>query len=287
MPLTFAMSVLNVVEFSLWMALGWVFWSRKLHRRFPAMSNYLKIRVGCAPFLFGSLFLQAWLRGAYFNLFFFICYAEFLASTVAVFFVCVEIFRHALAGFSGLARVGTLVFRWAALISLVVSLATAPYAQPIRAWLPDIALRLMRSAGVIELCLLGFLCLSMHSIQLSIRSMSFGISLGFGILSFDDVMVGTLLSSASTSLNTPLQFLYESLTILALLLWLTYWILPEPEREPVVIPVSSALYRWNEIASALGHTGTKVVVQQTTNTVFLSDVEKVADKVLTRTFGKE
>jgi hypothetical protein len=50
----------------------------------------------------------------------------------------------------------------------------------------------------------------------------------------------------------------------------------------VVMPVNSAIYRWNEIASALGHTGTQVAVQHS-NSFFLTDVEKVVDKVLTRT----
>jgi hypothetical protein len=48
------------------------------------------------------------------------------------------------------------------------------------------------------------------------------------------------------------------------------------------MPVTSTVYRWNEIASALGHTGTQVAVQQPANSFFLTDVEKVVDKVLNR-----
>jgi hypothetical protein len=48
------------------------------------------------------------------------------------------------------------------------------------------------------------------------------------------------------------------------------------------MPASSAIYRWNEIASALGHTGTQVAVPQTANSFFLTDVEKVVEKVLTK-----
>ncbi|MFP5250318.1 MAG: hypothetical protein ACLGP3_10895, partial [Acidobacteriota bacterium] len=51
---------------------------------------------------------------------------------------------------------------------------------------------------------------------------------------------------------------------------------------PIVMPASSAIYRWNEIASALGHTGTQVAVQQPANGFFLTDVEKVVEKVLSR-----
>jgi hypothetical protein len=58
--------------------------------------------------------------------------------------------------------------------------------------------------------------------------------------------------------------------------------LPEPVRKPVVMPVNSTIYRWNEIASALGHTGTQVAVPQPANTFFLTDVENVVEKVLNR-----
>jgi len=50
-----------------------------------------------------------------------------------------------------------------------------------------------------------------------------------------------------------------------------------------VMPVNSTIYRWNEIASALGHTGTQVAVQQPAGSFFLTDVEKVVEKVLSRT----
>jgi hypothetical protein len=56
----------------------------------------------------------------------------------------------------------------------------------------------------------------------------------------------------------------------------------------VVLPINSTIYRWNEIASALGHSGTQVAVQQPANSFFLTDVERVVEKVLNRNLkGKE
>jgi hypothetical protein len=46
--------------------------------------------------------------------------------------------------------------------------------------------------------------------------------------------------------------------------------------------VNSTIYRWNEIASALGHPGTQVAVPQPANSFFLTDVENVVEKVLSR-----
>jgi hypothetical protein len=65
-------------------------------------------------------------------------------------------------------------------------------------------------------------------------------------------------------------------------LWAVYVAVPERARKPIVVPASSTIYRWNEIASALGHKGTKIAVPATANSFFLTDVEKVVDKVLTR-----
>jgi hypothetical protein len=75
---------------------------------------------------------------------------------------------------------------------------------------------------------------------------------------------------------------YESVILLSLGTWVVYCALPEPARKPLMMPVNSTIYRWNEIASALGHTGTQVAVQQPANSFFLTDVENVVEKVLNR-----
>jgi len=65
-------------------------------------------------------------------------------------------------------------------------------------------------------------------------------------------------------------------------LWASYAALPAPAPQPVVMPVNSTIYRWNEIASALGHTGTQVAVQPSGGSFFLTDVESVVEKVINR-----
>jgi hypothetical protein len=88
------------------------------------------------------------------------------------------------------------------------------------------------------------------------------------------------------SLNAPLQFAYQAVMILTIGMWVAYCTLPERARKPVIMPASSTIYRWNEIASALGH-GTKVAVRQPANGFFLTDVERVVEKVLTRNLQGE
>jgi hypothetical protein len=249
------------------------------------MGTYLALHVVCTPFLLGLLYLQAHnVRPVVLFPAYFVCFwAVYIASAITLFFVALEVFRSALSAFSGLMRFGTVIFRWAAVVSIIVSLAAASYAHKGILIIPEMALGLMRSVSVLELCLLAFLCLSMNALRLSVRDIAFGIALGFGMLATNDFVVSSLLSSKNASLNAPLQFVNEILTLLTLSVWVTYFALPEPARQPMVVPANSTIYRWNEIASALGHTGTQVaVVQPAGSSFFLTDVEKVVDKVLTR-----
>jgi hypothetical protein len=271
-----------VTEFSLWCVLAFLFWRKKLSIRFPAMGTYLALRVASTPVLLAVLWVQSqpWGRN-YFAVYFFAYWAVYIASAALLFLICIEVFRSALSSFPGLMRFGIVIFRWAVLASVIVTFSSISFAHRGILVIPDIAFGLMRSVSILELCLLGFLCLSMNALRLSVRDLAFGIALGFGLMSANDLVIASFISLHS-SLTAPVQFLYESLILVALGTWAAYCALPEPVRRPVVMPVSSTIYRWNEIASALGHTGTQVAVQQPANSFFLTDVERVVEKVLNR-----
>ena len=278
-----AMSAMSGAEFLLSAVLGFVFWKKGLHRRFPSMGGYLVLRVISTPVLF--LLLSGYLvasRALCFAIYFYVYYAVYIASAVLLFFICMEIFRSALAGFSGLMRFGIVIFRWAVLASVIVTFSTISFEHRGVMWIPDVAFGLMRSVSILELCLLGFLCLSMNALRLSTRDLAFGISLGFGLMSANDFVQSVTISRYS-SLAAPWQFVYQSVILVALGAWIAYAALLERARQPIVVAASSTIYRWNEIASALGHSGTKVAVQQQpAGSFFLTDVEKVVEKVLTR-----
>jgi hypothetical protein len=283
-----AMLTMSLLECLLTLALGLLFWRKKLHKRFPAMSCYLALKVSSVPVLYlllnGNRLIrtQAWMIA-----YFFVFWAVYIASAMILYFVCVEIFRAALAGLTGLVRIGTIAFRWAAAVSLIVTFGSIPPVHHNILAIPDIALGLMRSVSILELCLLAFLVFSMNALRMPLRDLAFGFSLGLGLSAANDFVL-SLVSSWSTSLTAPIQFVYEGAILLSLGVWITYCALPEKERRPVLIAASSPIYRWNEIASALGHTGTKVAVQQPANSFFLTDVEKVVERVVARNLkGRE
>ena len=286
MPLNFWMSAMSVAEFLLWATLGFLFWKKGLQKRFPALNLYLLLRVGSMPVLLSLLYVQAQPWGhQFYALYFYPYWAVYIASAISLFFVTLEIFRSVLASFSGLMRLGTIVFRWVALVSAVASLGSISYNHPSIALLPDFALALMRSVSILELCLLAFLCLCINALQLSFRDLAFGFGLGFGLISANDLIFSALTSSNS-SLTTPFQFGYQAIILITIGGWIAYCMIPERALKPLVMPASSTIYRWNEIASALGH-GTKVAVRQPANGFFLTDVERVVEKVLTRNLQSE
>jgi len=287
MPSQTAMSLMSGAEFVLWVVLGFLFWTKKLHRRFPAMGWYLALRVGTAPVLLPLLYGQSqhWFHDLCFPIYFYLYWTVYIASAVFLFFVCMEVFRSALSAFPGLMKFGIVIFRWAILASAIVSFSTISFPHRGVLLIPTVACGLMRSVSIVELCLLGFLCLSMNALRLSARDLAFGIALGFGLMSAND-FVQSLLISTYTSLTAPWQFVYESAILVTLGMWVTYCAVPEPARKPLMVPANSTIFRWNEIATALGHTGTQVAVQPAGG-FFLSDVENVVEETLMKSRTSE
>ena len=282
------MSTMSVAEFSLWAVIGFLFWKRKLYRRFPYMGAYLGLRVASMPMLLAALYVQSQPWGhRYYAIYFFAYWAVYISSAVLLLLVCIEVFRSALSALPGLMKIGIVIFRWAILVSVVLTFSSLSFVHHGLAMVPDIAVGLMRSVSVLELCLLAFLCLSMNALRLSIRDIAFGIALGFGLMSTNDFIFAAFIPKA-LSMTASLQIAYEGAILASLAVWVAYCAMPEAVRKPLMMPANSTIYRWNEIASALGHTGTQIAVQQPANSFFLTDVEKVVEKVLTRNLkGRE
>jgi hypothetical protein len=99
-----AMSLMSVAELFLWSLLCFLFWTKDLDRRFPAMAGYLVLRVASMPVLIFLFYGQAghWFHNLCFPIYFYSYWAIYIASAVLLYFVCMEVFRAALSSFSGL-----------------------------------------------------------------------------------------------------------------------------------------------------------------------------------------
>jgi hypothetical protein len=222
----------------------------------------------------------------YTKIYFVVEWINYLVSAVLLFLSCLDVYRQAMAPLPGLVRMGTTVFRWAALASILVTATTLTSISSGPQALVQIGIQMIRCVGTAELCLLVFLMLSMKAIGLSPRSRPFGMALGLGFMAAIDCIQSSI-AGMQLSMSSSTQTIFEAATVFTLGLWIAYSSFPEPERKPITVAVNSAIYKWDQIASALGHKGTQVAVQPAPS-FFLVDVEKVVERAFVRTLkGKE
>jgi hypothetical protein len=287
-PLTFGPGpVLDISELAL-IILSLVFFSRAgLSQRFPAVRNYLAIRLATVCVLLPILYLHHFVAisaRVQYEIYFYASWPSYIACAIAVFFVVQEIFKLVMEPVAGLQRIGLVAFRWVAALALIIATAslTIPF-KSISHNLAPFGMQVLRCISLFELALLAFLAISIHSLGRSFRSRAFGIALGLGVQASID-MILSMLQSYHPGLNSWVNVLSQATSISVLVLWSGYFLASEPvaELNPVTLPVSSSLLRWNDIAMAMGHSNAYVTVGQTSGAFFLRDVEQVVDKVLTK-----
>jgi hypothetical protein len=264
-----------------------MFFRPSLRRHYPWMFSYLCVRAITAvivEFLFYGPLLASPMT--YTKIYFVAYWTSCLASAVLLFLSCLDVYREAMAPLPGLARMGSTVFAWAAIASVVVTATTLTSITPGPGTIAKIGLQLLRCAGATELCLLALLLLSMKAIGLTPRSRPLGMALGLGLMAAIDC--AETIASILQVVPTPVvQSAFEASSILTLVIWIAYSAKPEPARKTVTVPLNSAIYKWDQIASALGHKGAQVAVQPSPS-FFLVDVEKVVERAFVRTLkGKE
>lgn len=266
----------------------WASFSRpSIRKHYPWMFAYLTVRAISAvivEFLFYGPLLASALT--YTKIFYVVYWTSTLASAGLLFMSCLDVYRQAMSPLPGLASMGNTVFTWAAIASGLVTATTftSIVAGPDMA--TKAALQLLRCAGATELCLLTLLLMSMRATGLTLRSRPLGFAVGLGLMAALDC-AESIVTAIGVHATPTVGTIFEACSVLTLSIWIAYSALPEPVRKTVTVPVNSTIYKWDQIASALGHKGTQVAVQPS-QSFFLVDVEKVVERAFTRTLqGKE
>lgn len=262
-----------------------------LWKKFPAMTFYLGFRcltdAGLYLILNENHFISVSARTQTLT-YFYGYWACYLIGAVAIFFALQEVFKAVMEPVPGLQRLGLVIFRWIGVASVVILLGMTalpghkyPGIDVVFAALGD---QLLRCVSILEICLLSYLAFSVHSLGRSFRGRTFGIGLGFG-LEAAGILICSLMYTKPGSIWSAANLVLMVGGTIAPVVWTTYFLLPEPaeEREPVTLPVTSPLLRWNDIASALGQRPAHVSLGATSSAFFLQDVEQVVDKFLTKT----
>jgi hypothetical protein len=282
MSLISGMSFLSTVEPILLGAAFLCVWRGKAYRGFPAFATYLVFRL--AIFVALSLIIQGAHAGVVekhlaYKSYYFVYWLGYLAGAAISFFVIQEVFRHLMAPLPGLRRLGLIAFRWVALTSVFI--ATAISILPVtlnRNLLIAATSGVMRSMSILELCLVAFIVISMQSLQTSPANRGTGVALGLGMIAAEDLF-GSAFAFGHSGMNSIANYCCEVVGILAIGVWIYYFLKPEREAKLAILPASSPLLRWNEVANALGHPPPQVALG-TPSDFFLQDVEKAVDKVL-------
>lgn len=260
-------------------------------RRLPATRNYLYLRVGSAFLLNGMIAIEHLVplsETTQSYMYFYTYWTLYLIGALFIFLVIREVYSVLMEPVPQLRKLGMMVFRWVLAISCIIAAVIAVSAgiTPMHTFAQRLVYTAelgLHSVSVLELCLLAFIALTIHSLGRSFRSPLFGIALGLGIQAASDFFMVALAEWQHAKIWSFANLLLEVSTVVVLLTWTTYFLMPErrEERQVVTVPSPSPLIRWNDVAQALGH-GSPRIAAGASSGFFLQDVERVVDRVLAR-----
>jgi hypothetical protein len=192
-----------------------IFWRRKLHRLFPAFFWFLLAQVTNFAITF-----PLWLTGSRTLYFWFFWLGE-AVNAVLGFKVIHEIFLDVFRPYHTLKDLGTLLFKWAGVVLLLLSLVVAFSNSLDRDPLVHALATLQRSVGVVQLGLILFLLLFSRFLGVSRKQVSFGIALGFGLFAGVDLVLMAL-NSGGFIAQDNLNLINMATWNMAILIWFGY-----------------------------------------------------------------
>jgi len=214
-------------------------WRRKLHREFPYFFNYVVFQV----ISFAVEFPLSLRNGPSY---YWASWSTTALSVVLSFAVLLEIFRDAFRPYEALRDLSSILFRWCALVVLLVAGMWA-----VTTWNPTNSDNVTSAMLVITRCvrmmqcgLVFFMLLFSEYLGISRRNVVFGISIGFGFFAAVNMLVMTALNHHTIISHLALRTINSFAYIIAMLIWLTYTALPMKVRSRVVETAGASL-KWD------------------------------------------
>jgi hypothetical protein len=228
-----------VAELLLAIALIW----RGLNRKFPVFFYFVVFQL----VHFGILF-PIHQYGNY-KLYFYSYWISAVLSLTFGFLVIHEIFLDVFRPYHTLKDLGTVLFKWAALVMMILALVVAvasPAGQP-----PIVVavLTMQRCVRVIQCGLVLFLMIFSKYLAVSWKQHSFGIALGLGIAAGTELAENALYTGGQISEST-LMLANTALYCCAVLVWLAYVAIKPAPRKSASAVVSQ---RWEQSLTDLHH----------------------------------
>jgi hypothetical protein len=238
-------------------------WRRGILREFPLAAVLLGLQVLQASTNVSILYFRKSLHlpvlQAY-HIYFWSNWSSACLQSILRIVIIYSVFRLLMRPLEGLDRIGRIIFRWVAIVSLVVSIGIAlgPHGGGVgdsgaAAVFTRVVPQLQQGMSVLTLCLLLFVCFATKPLGLTYRSRAFGITTGLGVLAMIDLVQAAWLSTnQGRSVYSPM-FLFTTLGMCAAFgIWGTYFAMPEPQRRLILLPTTSPFFFWNRISEVLG-----------------------------------
>ncbi len=221
---------LHFIDYVFWWAtpvlMSWVamaMYRRGLHREFPYFFNYVVLQVLSFAVEFP---LRNWSN------FFWVSWTTTALSMIVSFGVLLEIFKDAFRPYSALRDLSVILFRWCALVVLLVAgmwAITSWHASDIDNFLNAFYL-IGRCVRMMQCALVFFMLLFSEYLGISRRNVLFGISIGFGFYAGVNMLVITALSHSSLVSHLALKRMNSLAYVASMLIWLAYSLLPSTVR---------------------------------------------------------
>ena len=211
---------------------------RGLHRDYPYFFNYTLLQVLSEPILF---VIQ---RHSY-TLYYWGYWSSIALSALVSFAVLQEIFHDAFRPYEALRDLSVILFRWSALVVLLVGVMwaiSAAQATRLDAITSGILLA-QRSVRLMQCGLVFFLLLFSEYLGISRRHLVFGIALGFGIFASVSMLFAAAASHGTFVHASVLRQINSAAYTVAVMIWLGYTALA-PARSRVAV-ASARSKDWN------------------------------------------
>lgn len=219
-----------------------VLWRRGLHKKFPVFFAYLIAHI--------AIFVTIFPLRANYNWYFWLYWLGAAISAVLGFKVIHEIFLDVFRPYQQLKDLGTVIFKWAFLVMLLVSVVVAFSNSFGRYPLVHAVTTLQRSVRLVQFGLILFLLLFSRFLGVSRRQLVFGIALGFGFFAGMELML-LALDSGGFLHEEGFNLFNMAVYNLSIVIWLGYSFARGEARQSAVNPLQTQ--RWEQGLANIQH----------------------------------
>ena len=242
----------RIIYYALWIAhpviqtaIAMVMLRRGLHRKFKFFFAYIVTQV-----LIFSLIFPSYLKHNYWA-FFYLYWFSNAVSAVLGFQVIHEVFLVVFRPFHTLRDLGTVLFRWAALVMIMAAgvVAVSSDSKETLPWMQAI-ITSQRCVRIVQVGIVLLLLIFARYLGVSRKQHSFGIALGFG--SFALLELALLASWGGGHLGRmSAQLVNMSAYNASLLIWFVYALVKSPAREGYATLLQP--HRWEQSLTDIQH----------------------------------